>query len=147
VNIVIRISLAILLVTELVVGFWNQVVPASFYNNFPTVDANPPYSEHFARDFGGATLGIALFLAIAVVSPRAVFVIPATLGYSVYSIPHFFFHLTHIDAISTPEAIGLTTANALGALLGLTTIVLSWATRSLRPGTIADTPNVSSTTP
>ena len=105
----IRISLAILLVTELVVGFWNQVIPANFYNNFPTVEATPPYSEHFARDFGGATLGIAVLLAIALVSPRAVFVIPATLAYSVYSIPHFFFHLTHLDEISTPEAIGLTT--------------------------------------
>ena len=51
--------------------------------------------------------------------------IPATLAYSVYSIPHFF-QPTHLDGISTPEAIGLTTANALGALLGLTTIVHSW---------------------
>lgn len=117
------------------------------HNNFPTVDAKPPYSEHFARDFGGATLGIALLPAIAVVSPQTVFVIPATLAYSVCSIPHFFFHLTHLDGISTPEAIGLNTVNALGALLGLTTIVLSWATRSLRPGRSADAPNVSSTTP
>ena len=41
-NIVIRISLAILLATELVVGFWNRVIPANFYINFPTVDATLP---------------------------------------------------------------------------------------------------------
>lgn len=41
-NIVIRISFAILLVTELVVGFWNRVIPTNFYNNFPTVDATLP---------------------------------------------------------------------------------------------------------
>ena len=65
----IRLQLAILVLVELLVGFWNQVFPASFYRIFPTVDPTPPYSEHYARDFGGATLGIALVLAIALISP------------------------------------------------------------------------------
>jgi hypothetical protein len=28
----------------------------------PTVDLTPPYSEHLFRDFGGATLGIAVVI-------------------------------------------------------------------------------------
>jgi hypothetical protein len=121
----IRIQLAILMLVELVVGFWNQVFPASFYELFPTVDLTPPFSEHYARDFGGATLGIALVLAIALVSPRAVFIVPATLAYTLYSIPHFIYHVQHLEGASTPEAIALTAANALAALMGLGIVALT----------------------
>lgn len=57
----------------LVVGLWNQVLPRSFYDHFPTVALTPPYSGHFARDFGGATLGIvaALGLTLIVLGLRA----------------------------------------------------------------------------
>ena len=123
----IRLQLAILVLVELLVGFWNQVFPASFYQTFPTVDLTPPYSEHYARDFGGATLGIALVLAIALISPRAVFVIPATLTYSLYSIPHLFFHVHHLQGASSLEAVGLTAANALVALMGLAAIAMTVA--------------------
>lgn len=121
----IRLQLAILVLVQVMVGFWNQVFPESFYRNFPTVDLTPGFSEHYARDFGGATLGIALVLAIALVSPRAVFVIPATLAYSLYSIPHFLFHVQHLESASSVEAVALTTANALVALMGLAIIALT----------------------
>jgi hypothetical protein len=35
-----------------------------------------PFSEHYARDFGGATLGMALRLGIVFFKPNAHFVIP-----------------------------------------------------------------------
>jgi hypothetical protein len=118
-TIFIRIALAVLFLDELVVGFWNQAFPASFYDHFPTVDLTPPFSEHYARDFGGATLGIALLLGIAFVRPRAAYVIPAALAYSVFAVPHFVFHLEHLDGATTGQAAFLTTANAAVALLGL----------------------------
>ncbi|PWR07259.1 hypothetical protein DKT68_19510 [Micromonospora acroterricola] len=121
----IRIALAILFLDELVVGFWNQVFPRNFYDHFPTVTLTPPFSEHYARDFGGATLGLAVVLGIALVVPRAVFTIPAALTFSTFAIPHFFFHLTHLDHASRTEAIYLTTANAVVALLGLLVIALT----------------------
>lgn len=124
-TILIRIALGILFLTELVVGFWNAVFPESFFYHFPTVDLTPPFSEHYARDFGGATLGIALLLGVALVSARAEFVIPAALSYSVFSIPHFFFHLEHLQGVPTAEAIALTTANAAVALLSLAVVVLT----------------------
>jgi hypothetical protein len=125
VTILIRIALAILFLDELVVGFWNQAFPASFYDHFPTVDLTPPFSEHYARDFGGATLGIALLLGIALVAPRAAYVIPAALAYSVFAVPHFVFHLEHLEMASTGQAVFLTSANAVVALLGLLTVVLA----------------------
>ena len=129
----IRIALAILFVNELIVGFWNQVFPASFYDHFPTVDLTPPFSEHYARDFGGATLGIALLLGIAFVRPRAAYVVPAALAYSVFSVPHFFFHLEHLHDATTGQSVLLITANAAVALLGLATVALSVVGR--RPAT------------
>ncbi len=121
----IRIALAVLFLDELVVGFWNQVFPESFYNNFPTVTLTPPFSEHYARDFGGATLGLAVVLGIALVAPRAVFTIPAAAAFSVFAIPHFFFHLNHLHHASVWQAVFLTAANAVVALLGLLVIALT----------------------
>jgi hypothetical protein len=124
-TILIRFFLAILLAVEVVIGFWNQAFPQSFFRDFPTADLTPPFSEHYARDFGGTTLGIALLLGIALVSARAVFVIPAALAYTMFSIPHFFFHLEHLDGASTSQAVALTTANALAALMGPLIIALT----------------------
>ena len=124
-TLLIRIILALLFLDEVVVGAWNQFAPESFYNNFPTVDLTPPFSEHYARDFGGATLGIALLLAIAIIKPRTHFVVPAALAFSVFAVPHFFFHLTHMEAASPSQKVFLTVANSFVAIIGLLAIVLA----------------------
>ena len=82
---------------ELVVGAWNQFWPESFYTDFPTVELTPPFAEHYARDFGGATLGIGIVLAAAAIVPRTVLVVPALLAVSAFGIPHFVFHLHHLE--------------------------------------------------
>lgn len=122
----IRIGLAILFLDELVVGAWNAISPETFFRNFPTVDLTPPFSEHYARDFGGATLGIALLLGIALFVPKAHFVIPAALAFSIFAVPHFFFHVAHLEGATIGEAIVLTAANAIVALLGLAIIVVTF---------------------
>ncbi|WP_430502990.1 hypothetical protein ACQRWP_15785 [Micromonospora trifolii] len=122
---IIRIALAILFLDNFVVGAWNAIWPANFYANFPTVDLTPPFSEHYARDFGTASLAIALLLGIAAVKPKAHFVIPAAAAYSVFALPHFFYHLTNMQGATVGEAILLTTANAAVALIGLVIILLT----------------------
>ena len=136
-TVLIRIGLAVLLLDELVVGAWNAVSPETFFRYFPTVDLTPPFSEHYARDFGGATLGIALLLGIALVAPRAHFVIPAALAYSMFAVPHFFFHVAHLDGATVGQAIALTTANALVALLGIA-IVLATIARDRRAAPLGE---------
>jgi hypothetical protein len=123
-TVTLRVSLLLLFLDTAVVGFWNQYFPASFYNNFPTVNVSPPFNDHFARDFGGATLGIAVLLGIALVRPHGRFPLPAAIAFTVFAIPHAIFHLTHLDGLCVLEAVLLTTANALVALLGLLVVAL-----------------------
>ncbi|SDS19113.1 hypothetical protein [Microlunatus soli] len=134
----IRIGLAILLLDQLVVDGWNAVHPASFCRYFPTVDLTPPFSEHHARDFGEATLGTAVIILIALIRPRAHFVIPAMLAYSVFSVPHFFFHLTHLEMATTGQAIFLTGANATVALLGIAIMLVTITRGRAKPVTGPD---------
>ena len=126
----IRIGLAILFLDELVVGGWNAIAPQSFYRNFPTVDLTPPFSEHYARDFGGASLAIAVVLLIAFAKPRKHHVVPAALAFTVFAVPHFFFHLTHMDMATPGQQVFLTVANSTVAVLGLLAIVLALAQKT-----------------
>ena len=123
----IRFCLAVLFLDEVIVGGWNATAPENFYWNFPTVDLTPPFSEHYARDFGGATLGIALVLLIAVVRPKTHFVVPAAAAFCIFAIPHFFFHVVHLDGTTSGEAIALTAANGMVALLGIAATLTSVA--------------------
>jgi hypothetical protein len=117
--VLVRIGLALLTAVELTVGLWNQVLPESFYNDFPTVSLDPPFSEHYARDFGGATLGIAAVLLIAFIRPRPRFVGIAALAYSLFAVPHFVFHSLHLEHATGAESAFLTIGNAAVALIGL----------------------------
>jgi hypothetical protein len=124
-TVVLRVALALLALNELVVGAWNQFAPESFYGTFPTVDLTPPFSEHYARDFGGATLGIAVLLVIAFIRPRGAFVLPAGIAYTVFSIPHFVFHAVHLEEATSSEAAFLLLGNGLAAALGVLVILLA----------------------
>ncbi|MGW4488566.1 hypothetical protein ACWEOE_32570 [Amycolatopsis sp. NPDC004368] len=118
----VRLALVVPFLDEVVVGGWNQLFPESFYTTFPTVDLNPPFSEHFARDFGGATLAVAVLLGLALVKAKTHYVVPAAAAFSVFAVPHFFFHLLDTHPPMVWQEVVLTTANAAVALLGLAAI-------------------------
>ncbi|MEO8529525.1 MAG: hypothetical protein ABI435_10655 [Pseudolysinimonas sp.] len=126
---VLRIGLAILGFAELVVGGWNLVAPENFYANFPGVALTPPFAEHYARDFGGATLGIGIVLVAAVIIPRTVLVIPALLAILAFALPHAVFHLEHLHDAS-PDVLVFTLVATLGeavaALLLLAVALVRW---------------------
>ena len=125
-----RIILGFLAAIELVVGLWNQYWPESFYENFPTVQLTPPFSEHYARDFGGATLGIAVVLLIACITGRPSHMIIAGLAYSVFAIPHLVFHALHLEGATTGEIVFLLVGNTVTMLLGVLVVVLGVLTMS-----------------
>ena len=117
-----RIGLSLLALIELVLGVWTLCFPESFYRDVPTVDLTPPYSEHLFRDFGGATLGLAIVLAAAAVWPETRLVIAALLAYLAFSVPHLVFHVGHLHGATASEAALLTSGLAVLVVLPLALI-------------------------
>ena len=114
-----RLGLGLLAAVEVVLGLWTLLSPASFYADVPTVDATPPFSEHLFRDFGGATLGLAVVLVAAAVWLERRLVVVALLAYLAFSVPHLVFHVEHLHGLSTAEATVLVTLLAGSVLLPL----------------------------
>ena len=134
----IRAGLSALAAVELVLGGWTLLFPESFYRDVPTVDLTPPYSEHFLRDFGGATLGLALVLAAAAVWMELRSVVVALLAYLAFAAPHLLFHLGHLHGATAFEA-GVLTALLAGSV-ALPVLLLFLALTTLRRPVGADTP-------
>ncbi len=134
----IRVVLASLLVTELIIGLWAQYFPESFYRDFPTVDLTPPYSEHLLRDFGGATLGLAVVIGAAVIWPQTKLVIIASCAYLVFAVPHLVFHLDHLETATAGQATLLVSELVIATALPLAATVLALTRRH---GTAAVAPS------
>ena len=92
----IRILLAIGAATCFTIGIWAQFWPESFYYDFPTVDLTPPFSEHLMRDFGGASIGLAVVVTAAAIWMESRLTAVALVAYLAYSVPHLVFHLSHL---------------------------------------------------
>ena len=118
-----RPGLALLAAVEVGLGLWTLLFPASFYADVPTVDATPPFSEHLFRDFGGATLGLAVVLTAAAVWPERRLVVTALLAYLAFSVPHLVFHLGHPPVPGGPGAAALVAVLAGSVVLPLALLV------------------------
>jgi ethanolamine transporter EutH len=112
-----RLGLWALCGVEAVLGVWTQFFPHSFYTTVPTVDLTPPFSEHLMRDFGGATLGIALVLGVAAWTLDRLVVRCALGAYLVFAVPHFVFHVTHLHHFSVAESVVLTAVLAASVVV------------------------------
>ena len=120
-----RPGLVLLAAVEVVLGVWTLLFPASFYADVPTVDATPPFSEHLFRDFGGATLGLAVVLAAAAMWPERRLVVVALLAYLAFSVPHLVFHLGHLHGLGGPAATVLVVVLAGSVVLPLALLVVA----------------------
>jgi hypothetical protein len=98
----------------------------------PTVDLTPPFSEHLFRDFGGATLGLAVVLTAAAVWTERRLVVVALLAYLAFSAPHLVFHLGHLDGAGGPTAIALVVLLAGSVLLPVALLVVALRTATDR---------------
>jgi hypothetical protein len=99
-----RAGLVLLAGVEWVLGLWTAFFPRSFYDVVPTVDLTPPFSEHLMRDFGGATLGLAIALTAAAIWLERRLVAVALLAYLGFAVPHLVFHLQHLHGASSMAA-------------------------------------------
>jgi hypothetical protein len=120
-----RPGLVLLAAVEVVSGLWTLLFPASFYVHVPTVALSPPFSEHLFRDFGGATLGLAVVLTAAAVWMERRLVVVALLAYLAFSVPHLVFHLGHLHGVSGPAATALVVVLVGWVLLPLALLVIA----------------------
>ena len=118
-----RPGLVVLAAVEWALGLWTAFFPRSFYEDYPTVDLTPPFSEHLMRDFGGATLGLAVVLTAAAVWLERRLVVTALLAYLAFAVPHLVFHLGHLHGASTTDAVVLVVSLLASVLLPLGLLV------------------------
>jgi hypothetical protein len=126
----IRIALIYLAVTIGWLAVWILVAPRGFYDNFPGgsthwVSALPPYNEHLERDFGAASLGLALLTALAAWWMEKRVVQAAALTLLAAGLPHLIYHLTTTEHYSTGDNIASLIGLSLDVILPLGLLYLA----------------------
>src|SRR5262249_36031008 len=110
-------------------GFWLYLAPRSFYDDIPTVAADPPFNAHLLSDIGGLSLAMAVVLRASAVLMERNPIRAALAGHTVYAASHLLFHATPTGAL--PAA----AAGALPAALPvLPALALALLARASRPG-------------
>jgi hypothetical protein len=137
-RLVARVALLLLAAAALYQGLWAQFAPRSFYRDFPggmgwVADAGP-YDEHLVRDVGGLINGLAAVAIVAAVSMSTPLLIANAVGWLVYGIPHFVYHVSHPLAEAPMQALNVVvlTSEVVLPLLGLLGLSAPFARRLKR---------------
>ena len=127
-----RVLLALTAVTDAFLGVWALAAPRSFYDSFPGggrtwVSVDGPFNEHLVRDVGALNLALVVVLVAAVLAGGTTLVRVAAAASLVWSLPHFVYHLGHLDGLATASD---KVANVVG--LGLAVVgpaIVLWLSR------------------
>lgn len=128
-----RIVMGVLAVLMLGVGLQAQFLPSNFFSDFPAGRSwvalgGEPYNEHLVRDVGGLYLALAVIAAAAAWKTNAELIRWSAVGIAVTALPHFVFHLFHLDALGTADGVVQT------LLLGFQALAPVWiALRPIQP--------------
>jgi len=119
-----RTALVVILAGSLVVGLWAQVLPRSFYDDFPGagrvwVAVDGPYNEHLVRDVGGLNLGLAFVAGCALVTGSLLVARAAGGAALLFGVPHLLYHATHLDPFDTADVVSMLVSLTVAALAGL----------------------------
>ncbi|MER7053847.1 MULTISPECIES: hypothetical protein [unclassified Streptomyces] len=116
-----RTGLALLAGAQVALGLWVLLLPELFWK-WPWVSHLPPYNEHLLRDFGGASLALAVVLCAAVAAMERRLVVTALVAYLVSSVVHLLFHARHLEPLSAASGAGFMVL--LGAAVLLPAVLL-----------------------
>ena len=100
----VRVLLALTAAGYVVVGAWALAAPRSFYDSFPGggrawVRVDGPFNEHLVRDVGALNLAVATVLLAAAWWGGTTLVRVAAVAGLVWAVPHFLYHLGHLDPL------------------------------------------------
>lgn len=126
----IRIALIYLAITIGWLAIWILIAPRGFYDNFPGgstnwVSALPPYNEHLERDFGAASLGLALLSVLAAYWMEKRVVQAAAITILAAGLPHLIYHLTTTGHYSTGDNVASLIGLALDVVVPLGLLYLA----------------------
>ena len=128
-----RVLLVIVGIGNAAVGLWATLAPQSFYDDFPGagrhwVAVDGPYNEHLVRDVGVLNLALAAVVLAVLLRPDRYLVMVAAAAELVYAVPHFLYHLEHLEPFESGDKV------ALMVSLGVTVVVpIALLFRSRRP--------------
>jgi hypothetical protein len=111
-----RAGLWLLAGTQVVLGLWTLLLPELFWK-WPWVSHLPPYNEHLLRDFGGASVALAVVLCSAAASLERRLVVTALVAYLVSSVAHLLFHAQHLEPLSAASGAGFMALLGVAVLL------------------------------
>jgi hypothetical protein len=103
-----RAGLVVLAAAQAEIGIWGLLAPHSLYANFPGfghhwISAIGPYDEHLVRDYAGLELGFAVLLLGAAIWFERRLVLATGAAFLAGTLPHFAYHLTTTDHLSTAD--------------------------------------------
>jgi hypothetical protein len=133
-----RAILVYLTLSGLLVGVWATFFPQSFYDDFPGmgrtwIAVDGPFNEHLVRDVGQLSLAIALVSGVAAWTMSRIVVRVAAAAWLVNAVPHFVYHLRHLDAYDTVDQVGNVLSLGLFVALPIVVLVLSYRLESHEP--------------
>ena len=103
-----RIALVLVAAAQAEIGLWGVLAPHSLFRSFPGfghhwVAPLGPYNEHLLRDYAASELGLAVLLAAAAIWWERRLVLVGGTAFLVATVPHFAYHLTTTDNLSTAD--------------------------------------------
>ncbi len=122
-----RAVLIYLALSGALVGVWAAFFPRSFYDDFPGagrvwIAVDGPYNEHLVRDVGQFSLALMAVTIVAAATMQTLVVRAAAAGWLVNAVPHFVYHVRHLDNYDTADQVG--NVASLGLLVALPIVVL-----------------------
>jgi len=133
-----RILLIVAAVLGFYTGVWGEFFPKRFYSSFPGfglhwIDVDGAYNEHLIRDAGSFYLALAVVSVVAVFSRSALPGRIAGLGWAVFGVLHFGYHVMHLEG-SALDIVGNVVSLGVSAALG---IILATPSQKRLPATEA----------
>jgi hypothetical protein len=129
-----RAALGLVALAQAEIGIWGIAAPHSFFTTYPGLGHHwvaplGSYNEHLVRDFAAAELGFAVLLACAAIWFERPLVLVAGAAFLAATVPHFAYHLTTTDHLSTTD----NTASLGGFLLEIMVVIWVMVVAVRRP--------------
>ncbi|HET9730358.1 MAG TPA: NAD-dependent epimerase/dehydratase family protein [Acidimicrobiia bacterium] len=125
-----RLMLWILTFSATGVGVQAAFFPRSFYDDFPFgrgwVAMDGPYNQHLVRDVGALNLSLLVVTVAALALSTRALARTAAIGWLVYSVPHYVYHLRHLTmSMAGADKIGIVVSLAITVAAPIVLLLVS----------------------